>query len=377
MKVAIITRGTLSINKDSIKGTESWIYNFIRKFPKNRIKLELYSSGDSRSKIPIHSIRYKAFYNDPKIKGHNYKIFRNALISKAFSDRPMYDLYHDNTNCGDLVIPFAIFLHRPLLVTIHGDLFSPHLYEFFKLYRSFKNTYFVTISKSQQKAIPYLNYVRTIYHGLDTQKFIFSPRGGKSGFWAGRGTPEKSPAVVINVFKKLKLPLYLAIIKEKDKYLWLKDKVLKKINSNKIKYKFRLKKSMMIKRYGKSRVLVMPYQWEEPFGLVMIEAMACGTPVVAYGRGSVPEIIKDGITGFIVNSTEKDKRGNWIVKKTGVEGLVEAVKKIYAMPEKQYLQMRLNCRKHVEKHFTIERMVNEYIQTYQEVVADYKKKNTS
>ena len=131
---------------------------------------------------------------------------------------------------------------------------------------------------------------------------------------------------------------------------------------------------MMIKRYGKSKVLVMPYQWEEPFGLVMIESMACGTPVVAYARGSVPEIIKDGQTGFIVNSSEKDKRGDWIVKKTGIEGLLEAVEKIYAMPEAEYLEMRRNCRKHIEKHFTIERMINDYVETYKEVVADYKQK---
>jgi len=100
----------------------------------------------------------------------------------------------------------------------------------------------------------------------------------------------------------------------------------------------------------------------------MIEAMACGTPVVAYARGSVPEVIKDGETGFIVNSSEEDKRGDWIVKKTGIEGLCEAVEKIYAMPKNQYIEMRKNCRKHVENNFTVEKMVNNYEKVYREII---------
>lgn len=104
----------------------------------------------------------------------------------------------------------------------------------------------------------------------------------------------------------------------------------------------------------------------------MIEAMACGTPVVAYARGSVPEVIKDGETGFIVNSSEEDKRGDWIVKKTGIEGLCEAVEKIYSMPEEQYRQMRRNCRTHVEKNFTVERMVGEYEKVYNQILSSRK-----
>lgn len=104
------------------------------------------------------------------------------------------------------------------------------------------------------------------------------------------------------------------------------------------------------------------------FGLVMIGVMSCGTPVVAYARGSVPEVIKDGETGFIVNPSDEDKRGDWIIKKTGIEGLVEAVKRIYSMPENQYQQLRKNCRRHIENNFTAERMINDYVQVYQEIL---------
>ena len=103
----------------------------------------------------------------------------------------------------------------------------------------------------------------------------------------------------------------------------------------------------------------------------MIEAMATGTPVVAFARGSVPEIVKDSETGFIVNSSDSDIRGNWIVKKTGIAGLCEAVERMYAMPTEQYQQMRRNCRAHVEAHFTVEKMVDSYEQVYQKILANH------
>jgi glycosyltransferase involved in cell wall biosynthesis len=100
----------------------------------------------------------------------------------------------------------------------------------------------------------------------------------------------------------------------------------------------------------------------------MIEAMACGTPVIAYARGSVPEVIVDGVTGFVVNSSDDDIRGNWIIKKTGIEGLQEAIEKIYSLSDDEYLKIRKNCRKHVEENFTFNKMVDEYEKVYKEVI---------
>ena len=92
--------------------------------------------------------------------------------------------------------------------------------------------------------------------------------------------------------------------------------------------------------------------------------MACGTPVVAYARGSVPEIVKDGETGFLVNPSEADIRGDWVIKKTGIDGLCEAIEKIYSMSEKEYQKMRLNCRSLVEKSFSASRMAEKYLKIY-------------
>jgi glycosyltransferase involved in cell wall biosynthesis len=101
----------------------------------------------------------------------------------------------------------------------------------------------------------------------------------------------------------------------------------------------------------------------------MIEAMACGTPIVAYARGSVPEVVVDGETGFIVNTTNEDIRGDFIIKKTGIEGLCEAVNRIYAMPRDEYMLMRRKCRMRVEEHFTSDKMASNYIDLYKKVLS--------
>ena len=120
--------------------------------------------------------------------------------------------------------------------------------------------------------------------------------------------------------------------------------------------------------YKNAAYFLYPLQWEEPFGLTFIEAMACGTPVIAFARGAVPEIVEDGKTGFIVNGSDDDKRGNWIVKKTGIEGICEAIKRISKMPDNKYKEMRRYCRKYTEKHFDISRMADDYEVLYKNLI---------
>ena len=139
--------------------------------------------------------------------------------------------------------------------------------------------------------------------------------------------------------------------------------------------KLSVKQKINISYYQDTKILVNPIRGEESFGLVMAEAMSCGTPVVAFAKGSVPEIIKDGITGYIINYSPKDIRGNFIIKKTGEEGIVEAVKRIYQLSKDDYEKMRKNCRKHVEENFTIKKMVDNYEKVYKKVINDCKKKH--
>jgi glycosyltransferase involved in cell wall biosynthesis len=117
-----------------------------------------------------------------------------------------------------------------------------------------------------------------------------------------------------------------------------------------------------------SKLFIFPCRWNEPFGLVLAESLACGTPIIGYAIGSLPEIIDDGVTGFLVNPEDGNIEGNWIIKKKGIEGLEEAVQRINAMPEKDYLKMRLACRQRFERNFTKEIMIEKYERLFKEII---------
>jgi glycosyltransferase involved in cell wall biosynthesis len=283
-----------------------------------------------------------------------------------------FDVYHVNIGNGELVLPFSRFVKKPIIITLHGHFLPTDAQEYFRLLEHQKNVYFVAISNSQRSFMPQLNYIRTIYHGVDVKRnFKFSANGGNSIMWAGRAIPEKGLDVVLQVIKATKKEGHLFMLTKTEFLEWLENKILKRLHSiNRsvsVNSEFNLSRLKLVPKYQNSKLFLFPVQWEEPFGLVMAEAMACGTPVVAYARGSVPEVVKDGVTGFVVNPSDDDIRGNFIIIKTGVEGLCEAVERIYAMSESEYKQMRLDCRRHVEKNFSVSRMVQEYIDIYKQV----------
>ncbi len=220
--------------------------------------------------------------------------------------------------------------------------------------------------------MPHLNYINTIHHGIDTNRnFKFSSQGGSSVMWAGRAVPEKGLDVVLQVIKNTKKEARLFMLTKKDFLEWLHDKILKQLHSinrsTPINAEFNLSRLELVPKYQSSKLFLFPIQWEEPFGLVMIESLSCGTPVVAYAKGSIPEIIIDGVTGFIVNPSDSDIRGDYIIKKTGVRGLCEAVERIYAMNQEAYLKMRVACREHAVRNFGIDRMINDYIDVYKKI----------
>jgi glycosyltransferase involved in cell wall biosynthesis len=166
--------------------------------------------------------------------------------------------------------------------------------------------------------------------------------------------PEKGALSAIRVAKKLKKHIQLAgsIPESQDEASYWYNKVKPSLNHG-AKYLGLIPYNKMYTLYSRAKALLVPITWNEAFGLVMIEAMACGTPVIAFKHGSVPEVIKDKKTGFIVKNESQ---------------MIKAVKKIYDMPQNEYMQMRRNCRKHVEENFSVERMVNDYEKLYYKIV---------
>lgn len=379
MKIAIVASNIIPINQNVQRGTEYFVYlltTFLAR--KKRFDITLFASKDSNLPVKLESVNYLSSFNDPDIGRENHKIFELALISKAFRMTQEFDLYHINISSGEFVLPFVFFTKKPVVITLHSPLNKKYAYKYYSLFKEIKNLYFISISNNQRKNLPFLNYFKTIYHGIDKNTFIFNPQSSDYLLWIGRGIPEKGLEDLVKVIYLTKKKAKIYIHRHINYENWLKEKIEKPITNLKkiteIEVGFEVNKQQIVNLYNNAKLFLFPILWEEPFGLVMIESMACGTPVVAFARGSVPEVIKDGETGFIVNPSDDDVRGNWIIKKTGIEGLCEAVERIYSMPEDQYRQMRRNCQAHVEKYFTVERMVDEYEKVYQEIIERSKRR---
>jgi len=265
---------------------------------------------------------------------------------------------------------FAQFCKSPVVFTLHDPVFKENILERLRL-SLFPNFNYIMISDKQKTTYEsslHFTSTFTIHHGLEIRNFSYTENPQNYIAIMGRILPEKGFEDAIQIATQLNKKLKLATSKNYLETAYFNTLIKPLLHSPNIEQMLYLQENQKNEFLGLAKAFLFPIKWEEPFGMVMIEAMATGTPVVAYAQGSVPEILKDGETGFIVNLSEQDKRGDWIIKKTGTEGLSEAVERIYAMPQEQYHQMRKNCRLHIERHFTTEKMVNNYEKVYREII---------
>lgn len=275
-----------------------------------------------------------------------------------------FDVFHDNTS-SFLTGSISDMIDRPIVTTMHMPAVGPNLYlQIPPLVTDPKNIY-VSVSKYQQMHTSIASHL--IYHGMETNEFPVGTGDGKYMVWIGRISPNAPKGVkeAIEVSKTTGKPLKVAgDISDQAYYT---DVIQPSLGPpvEEVGVVTAQKKYTLL---GNARVGLFPIQWEEPFGFVFLETMACGTPIIAFARGSVPEIVDDGVTGFIVNPSDRDKRGDWIVKATGLRGIEEAVERIYAMSSVSYETMRRACRKRVETQFQTETMIRGYEQLYREII---------
>ncbi len=376
MRIAILNSNYVSINKNTRKGTEIFAYTLIKYLAKrakqDNLEITAFASGDSHLPVPIVSVNYKASLTDKDIGVKHHKTFEMALVSKAFKMQDNFDLYHVNSLNGDVVLPFAPFVRKPIIVTMHGSfLEKTYNAKYLSLFENLKNIYFVSASNVQRIPSLKLNYIATIHHGIDAKRqWTFDSVGDDYITWAGRAIQTKGIDTVIRCIKKSgkKGKIFALVNDESPKWI-RKMKEKKEDHVGEISFRYELRRHELAYQYQHSKLFLFPIRWEEPFGMVMIEAMACGTPVVAYAKGSVPEVVVDGETGFLINPSSEDIRGDFIIKKTGIEGLLEGIERIFSMPKEKYLTMRKKCRIRVEEYFTVENMVSQYIDTYKKAIA--------
>lgn len=292
---------------------------------------------------------FRAIVTDPGLKGHIQPNLWDGYMSNEMFRRAalgQYDLLHFHH--AEMSLPYARDnLKTPVVYTVHDPL-SPWYKELFELYGS-PNQHFVSISNNQRRDAPDLPYVNTVYNGVDVDFFPFSADAEDYLLIAGRIVPEKGFKEAIELAKRTdnRLLIIGPVYPDQQGYF---DQYIKPQLNDKILYLGAMEQDQLVKYYQKAKAFVTPIQWEEPFGLTTIEAMACGTPVISLHRGAAPEIIKNGKTGFVVGSMNE---------------MADAVRKIGQIN-------RADCRLHVEKHFSNEHMVDNYEKVFSKVVSNNK-----
>lgn len=338
--------------KGNHSGLEIIVSDLTEELVRRGHQVTLFAPADSKTKAKLVSIyphsSTKYNYGERQINVQMACIEEN--LRKCLSEAENFDLIH--SHIGNIAAKFSCFIKKPILHTIHSPI-DPLMFpnkKYFKYKKIFlksfehRNNFFVCISKFQKKGCLYpREKTFVIYNGIKIQDFEFNEKSENYLAFLGAITFNKGSHLAIEVAKKLKIKLKLAGNLDEEYYKkYIKPELKKEL----IEYVGPVDKKQRSDFLKNAKALLVPIQWDEPFGLVMPEAMACGTPVIGFRRGSIPEIIKNGKTGFVVDN---------------VDQMIEAVKKINQIN-------RLDCRKHVEKNFTVEKMVDEYERVYQKVI---------
>lgn len=346
LKIAQLAPLWESVPPKKYGGIEIMIEKITNELVRRGHDVTLFATGNSKTNAKLKSVFSRSLFEEEVDWFHRSQNLIHA--ANAFSSAGEFDVIHSHMT--DNALYFSELSKIPMLTTLHNVLPGPKQkmnddYITFKYYAD--KTNFVSISFDQRIHTDIaLNYIDTVYNGIDIGNFTFSAKPKDYLAWLGRIHYGKGMWDAFHAAKATKSMLVAAgnITCESDEKYF--ESVKPMINGKDRKYIGEVGPREKNKLLGGAKALLFPIQWEEPFGLVMAEAMACGTPVIAYKRGSVPEIVKHGVTGYVV----KDEKE-----------LIEAIKNIGKID-------RVECRKHVEKHFTIERMVDAYERVYEKII---------
>jgi glycosyltransferase involved in cell wall biosynthesis len=298
------------------------------------LDVTLFATGDSRTSGKLVAVCPRPYSEDPSV---NAKVAECLHIAEVFERSADFDLIHNHFDF--LPLTYSRLTDTPVLTTIHG-FSSPSILPVYEKYNGC--SHYVAISEADKS--PDLDYIATIHHGIDIGQFPFCKTHGEYLLFFGRIHPEKGVYEAIQVAERVGIKLIIAgIIQDQD---YFHSRVEPYLDGDAVEYVGAVGPAQRPEVLGRALALLHLISFDEPFGLSLVESLACGTPVIAFGRGSIPEIIKHGETGYIV---------------ADIDDAVEAVAAIPSLD-------RTICRRDAEQRFSHSRMASDYVRVYQQIL---------
>jgi glycosyltransferase involved in cell wall biosynthesis len=303
-------------------------------------EVTLFASGDSVTTARLEAICPRALRLDPVLRDHIAPLI--VMFETVAQHAAEFDVIH--LHCDYLGFPVFRRTRTPFLATLHGRLDLPELK---LIYRAFCDVPVVSISDAQRQPLPEAHYIATVHHGLPAG--LLRPGSGKGGYLAflGRISPEKAPDRAIRIAAAAGMPIKIAAKIDPADRQYFACEIEPLLAQPGVEFIGEIAEHEKSEFLGNAVALLFPVAWREPFGLAMIEAMACGTPVIAMRNGSVPEVVEDGVTGFIVGDEA---------------AAVAAARRVHRLDRERIRQV-------FESRFTASRMAWDYVRIYQRLVA--------
>jgi glycosyltransferase involved in cell wall biosynthesis len=338
MRIAQIAPLAESVPPKLYGGTERVVAWLVDELVSLGHEVTLFASGDSRTRGDLHSVWPRALRLSRPVA--DPAVATTALLEAIAERLDDFDVVHSHIDW--LHLPLLSRLGVPFLTTMHGRLDLPGLSD---VVRRFPAAPFVSISNNQRLPLTGANWCGTVHHGLPADLFRPSYEQGSYLAFLGRLTAEKGPETAIRIARAAGMQLRIAAKLPRDERRYFKERLEPQIDGTQIRLIGEVNEEAKQPFLAEAAALLFPIDWPEPFGLVMIEAMACGTPIIAFPAGSVPEVIDQGVTGFVVDDE------------------AQAIKAVQRLREID----RRRVRERFEKRFTAGRMAKDYLSQYQSV----------
>jgi len=339
MRIAQVAPLFESVPPKHYGGTERIVSYLTEELVRQGHEVTLFASGDSETKADLIAACRRSLRLDKHcVDQLSHQVL---MLEHLFQRAAEFDIVHFHID----------YLHFPLsrrqqithVTTLHGRLDIPDL---IPLYQEFRDMPVISISNVQREPLPWANWQATVYHGVRADMYQFRAEPGNYLAFLGRISPEKRVDRAIEIAKRVQMPVKIAAKVDRVDKDYFENVIEPLLRDPLVEFVGEIGDGEKDEFLGNAYALLFPIDWPEPFGLAMIEAMACGTPVIAYRSGAVPEVMEEGHTGFIVE---------------GLEDAVEAVRRVPELSRKR-------CREVFDQRFTATRMAHDYVQVYERLI---------